>query len=394
VIQSEEIKKKATRLWTGSRLLRDWIEPSGLFPFKISAKPPNSRQISDQYATVKDWIACLERDGSDSYRIAYRETIHRQLGQQRIPSHVVFETRDACLHLIGKQRQFDRFRSIAEATLRDWPRLRPVFIRRPQDILALSTDWGKFLGVCRYFVDHPRPNLYLRQLDIPDVDSKFIERHRGLIADLLDALLPKDAIDVRAPGGTIKGFAKRYGLTHEPPAIRLRMLDPTRSASSLRDLTVPLPDLSLLNMDIDTVFITENKVNGLCFPDVARAIVIFGLGYGVQSLKAIDWLKGNSIYYWGDIDTHGFHILDQLRIHYPEAQSMLMDKDTLREHLALCVEEPNDKRYTGNLDRLCSDELELYTTLLDNRLGPNLRLEQERIRFSWVESFLGRIKVC
>ncbi|WP_353620190.1 Wadjet anti-phage system protein JetD domain-containing protein [Thalassotalea sp. G20_0] len=28
------------------------------------------------------------------------------------------------------------------------------------------------------------------------------------------------------------------------------------------------------------MFITENKVNGLAFPPVADAIVIFGLGYG------------------------------------------------------------------------------------------------------------------
>src|ERR1022692_4377837 len=36
--------------------------------------------------------------------------------------------------------------------------------------------------------------------------------------------------------------------------------------------------------------------------------------------------------YWGDIDTYGFHILDRLRVLFPDVQSLLMDRDTLLEH--------------------------------------------------------------
>jgi hypothetical protein len=392
VIQPKDIKQKALRLWTSKRLLRDWIEPADLFPFRISAGRMSSRQISDQYAAVKTWIACLEEHAAEGYSIVYRQTNHRQLGPQKVPSSIVFVTRQACLRLIGKQRQFERFKALAEKTLTTWPNLRPVLLRRPLDILALESSWDKLLAVCRYFIDHPRPRLYLRQLDIPGVDSKFIERHLSILTDLLDALLPEDTIDADASGGTTKGFAQRYGLLHESPTIRLRVLDAACAVSGLRDLAVPLSDLCQLHMDIDTVFITENKVNGLCFPDVPRAIVIFGLGYGVEALKAIGWLKSKSIYYWGDIDTHGFHILDQLRLFLPGAHSMLMDQDTLQEHIALCVEEPNDKRYTGKLDYLGCAERDVYTTLLQNRWGQNLRLEQERIRFTCVEAFLKRVK--
>lgn len=35
---------------------------------------------------------------------------------------------------------------------------------------------------------------------------------------------------------------------------------------------------------------------------------------------------------WGDIDTHGFAILDRLRRHFPQVRSMLMDRATLLAH--------------------------------------------------------------
>jgi hypothetical protein len=40
------------------------------------------------------------------------------------------------------------------------------------------------------------------------------------------------------------------------------------------------------------------------------------------------------------------------------------------------------------LSRLNTEERALYDDLRDNRLGKNLRLEQERIGFGWVEKAL------
>ena len=43
-------------------------------------------------------------------------------------------------------------------------------------------------------------------------------------------------------------------------------------------------------------------------------MVIFGAGYGFEMLAGADWwLQVVGFIYWGDIDTHGFAILDQLR---------------------------------------------------------------------------------
>jgi len=41
------------------------------------------------------------------------------------------------------------------------------------------------------------------------------------------------------------------------------------------------------------------------------ATVVFGLGYGIgKQLANASWLKEKNVLYWGDIDTHGFRILN------------------------------------------------------------------------------------
>jgi len=84
-----------------------------------------------------------------------------------------------------------------------------------------------------------------------------------------------------------------------------------------------------LSPAVSRVFITENEINYLAFPSVSDSLLIFGTGYGFDVLAQAAWLVCCQVYYWGDIDTHGFAILDQLRANLPHAQSLLMDRATL-----------------------------------------------------------------
>lgn len=95
------------------------------------------------------------------------------------------------------------------------------------------------------------------------------------------------------------------------------------------------------------------------------------------------------LYYWGDIDTHGFAILDQLRGHFPHTQSLLMDQATLLAHAQQWGSEP--QALLRDLPRLNAEETALFNDLRDNRLRLNLRLEQERISFGWLEQVLAAL---
>ena len=118
---------------------------------------------------------------------------------------------------------------------------------------------------------------------------------------------------------------------------------------------------------------------------------IFGLGYGLERLADVAWLERTEVWYCGDIDTHGFAILNRLRRYLPHARSFLMDRATLDMHRSLCVQEPAAQRFTGLLQHLNEPEQTLYQALRDDTLGPRLRLEQERISYAWLERFLGAL---
>ena len=80
------------------------------------------------------------------------------------------------------------------------------------------------------------------------------------------------------------------------------------------------------------MLITENEINYLSLPDLKATLALFGAGYGWQSLQEISWLQSVEVLYWGDIDTHGFAILNDLRAHVPHVESLLMDRESLLAH--------------------------------------------------------------
>ena len=130
-------------------------------------------------------------------------------------------------------------------------------------------------------------------------------------------------------------------------------------------------------------------MNGLAFPPVPKGIAIFGLGYGLERLTEVTWLHRRAVNYWGDLDTHGFWMLDRLRSRMPHARSFLMDRGTLLAHRHAWVSEPEPAKFPPS--HLKPDERALYDDLLEDRLGPSVRLEQERIGFGWLESALKNL---
>jgi hypothetical protein len=116
-------------------------------------------------------------------------------------------------------------------------------------------------------------------------------------------------------------------------------------------------------------------------------MILFGAGYGFDMLAHADWLTHRQLIYWGDIDTHGYAILDQLRARLPHVTSLLMDMPTLLAHRGQWSTE--SKPLSRDLTRLHRDEAETYDALRNMSLGQNVRLEQEMIGYGWLERRLS-----
>jgi len=388
----EDIAARLKRAWESGSLLNQRLAPNpDLFPLEIKLRGPDARSLRENFEAVRTWIRDLENASrshqTHGYDIVWSEVNHRQLGKNRVPSSVVIPDLDNALALLGTREQAKIFQQLEADTLRAFPQLTDWLARKPLLALEHHAAWPRILRVLEWLCAHTKPDLYIRQLEIPGVDSKFIENHKSLLSELLDCILPSDAVEPTAH--PTREFETRYGLRTKPALVRFRVLDPTLRLQQLDDITTPTAQFAQLDLDITQVFFTENETNGLAFPACARSIVIFGLGYGLTRVAEIGWLQSKHIHYWGDIDTHGFAILDRLRARLPHAQSLLMDRETLEVHRSLWTHEAS--QHIGQLTNLTAAETALYEDLKLNRLGEGVRLEQERIAYAWVRQALRSI---
>jgi hypothetical protein len=389
---SADLRAQVQRLWDRGELLHATVTDAIGWPLRLSLKAPSAADLSDRFESVRDWVRAIAE--TPQVRIEWREWNHRVQGTQRLPAAVWLDTLQEALAFIGKARPAQRFEALWHQTAAAQPMLLAWLSRRPTQALDLADRWERLLAVVAWLQAHPRPGVYLRQVDVPGVDSKFIETHRGVLAELLDLGLPPEVIETGATG--VARFTRRFGFLDKPVRIRFRLLDPALPSlpgcqalpGVLADITLDATSFAALALPVERVFITENETNFLAFPAVAGSIVVFGAGYGWEALARAAWLHRCQLLYWGDIDTHGFAILDRLRGHFPGTVSFLMDRETLLAHRLHWGEELEPARH--DLSHLTPEEAAVYDDLRFDRHQPRLRLEQERVGFGRVN---GRLQV-
>ncbi|MCX9158561.1 DUF3322 domain-containing protein [Niveibacterium sp. 24ML] len=384
-----DLRAQIQRLWDRGDLLRASVSSAMAWPLRLSLKAPSAADLSGRFEAVRDWVRVLAE--MPRVRIEWREWKHRVQGMQRLPAAVWLDSLQDALALIGKAHPAQRFDVLWQQTASAQPALLAWLSKRPLLALELADRWERLLAVVSWLQDHPRPGVYLRQVDAPGVDSKFIEAHRGVLIELLELALPPEAVDPAATG--VAQFTRRFGFLDKPVRIRFRLLDPALlklpGCEGLLDVTLDAASFSDLVLPLERVFITENETNFLAFPQAPRAIVIFGAGYGWDALARATWLHRCRLHYWGDIDTHGFAILDQLRGYFPQVASFLMDRETLLAHRPHWGEESTPIQHP--LPCLTAHETQVYDELRFDRVQPRLRLEQERVGFAWLNEQLGRL---
>jgi hypothetical protein len=388
-----DVRAHVERLWRQGVLLAsaadlgggdegdDEGDAAGRFPLRVPLRGPSSAELGERFAEAREWITGLR--SIPRVRLECKQVRHRQLGTNEVPSQLWVDTVDDAAALIGRTKDLARFRGLVGATAAQCPAALGYVTRRPLDALAAAPDWPELLAVAQWIADHPEPGRYVRQLDLPGVHTKLVETNARVIAGLVDELAP-DRAAFAASARSANDVTRRYGFRRRPRMVRFRSLDPAWRLTSFDldgDYSLTTADFARIPVP-EVVFVTENEVNFLAFPPAPGAIVVFGAGSGVDHLAEVRWLATRPVFYWGDIDTHGYWILDQFRAAVPHASSMLMDRATLVDHERYWGDEP--KQFTRDLTRLDPTEREVYDDLRDNRLRANLRLEQERVRFGLV----------
>jgi len=372
----------------GSRPNR--VPPTPSFPFRVPVKPPSAREMSENFPAVQDWARRYLETGSGP-TVEWREHRHRQLGTNRVPAAICFDSIDNLARFLkgGASAELARFREAVAILQERLPEILPHARSRPFELLEHSDlDLGRLIDTVLWVRENPRPGIYLRQLPVPLVDTKFVEHHRAVLSRWLDLALPPESVDYAWSGAA--QFDRRYGFTPRPELMRVRILDDTLRPAGFSDITVPAAEFCHWSPKlVQRVFVLENDVTALSLPSVPGAVAVFGRGYHFGQLRNANWLERAEIYYWGDIDTHGFAILDQFRRVFPHTRSLLMDRHTLDAHELQWGVESAPTRV--DLPYLNADETVLYNDLRFDRIRPRLRLEQELINFPVIELALTQL---
>jgi hypothetical protein len=360
--------------WDSGTLLKRFAAGREWEPLAIAIRGPTAGEIGDRLDEVRQWAAQWAQAARGPLRVEYKQVGGRHFGTNSLPCRAWLDCYDDAWALLNVSREVSRLAELAE-TVRG-TRLNAWLTSHPMRALRLADDWHNLLSTVRWIDERQVAGMYLRQVDVPGVDTKFIERHKGVLSELLDAQLDPSRVDVFAPD-----FAGRYGFMRKPGHVRFRVAG---SLGGFSELSVRVAEFGVPPDGIDRVYVMENEITYLAFPLPDAAMVILGGGYAVPVLAPLHWLTGLDVVYWGDIDTHGFAILNQLRRYLPNARSMLMDHHTLLGHREHWTTEPSPA--IASLDSLNQAESALYADLISNAYAPSVRLEQERIRFSAVEA--------
>jgi hypothetical protein len=360
-------------------------------PLGVGVRGPAAWELASRFTDVQAWVGEWERADQRAVRVEHKRVGGRAIGSNTIPCRAWIDGYQQLWQYLGVGQQVLRFTGALERASAAAPRLVDWMLAHPMKVLALEAAWDKIVGTVQWIDSGARPGSYLRQINVPGVDTKFIERHRGVLTDLLDLQLAQDRIDRTRPRSD---FAGRYRFRKKPGYVRFRLLGRGLEGGSpgiggwqeFSEITVRADELATAPPGILTVYVVENEITYLAFPAADDAIVIFGGGYAVSVLESLAWLGDCELVYWGDIDTHGFAILSRLRQIFPHARSMLMDRGTLLAHDSQWVTEPSPVR--ADLECLSVDEADLYRDLMEDALGPSVRLEQERVNFAAVDNEL------
>lgn len=348
------------RAWAARQWARNWREwaamPESTGPPSWPLQPPTQRELAadpDAVAlAVGQW---RQLEGEDGVTLEWVERTLPSFGRQRLPSRAHLSG-PAVARLLGESEAWERATAALAHLRHAWPVLEqhPAATRAVKALATLpEEDLVRLMAVLGWLEANPETVRWERELPVPGVDTKWVERHRTLVGELAHAIT-----------GSLPGL-RRIGArftVHLPP-----------EADGVRQFSVDLEGLRGLGLRPQRVLIVENVVSLLSLPDLSGTVAIHGMGFAAPTLARVAWVAAAEQLYWGDLDTYGFQILGRLRAALPDVRSVLMDVATLTAYRGLAVTEPVPFR--GAIGYLTAEE---HRALAMLRTG-DLRLEQERL---------------
>ena len=392
MVSPEEIKTKAARKYKD--FLRYEIDllfgkpEESFFPLTIRADTGNvNDDLLQRQKDLQSLIAKSKNKTGSGYALELETVQSRRNGEQTFISRILFETKDDFLSFINENKSYKRFYNAIELVkeshllstekICEWSK---SHLNDLQSEPESSHYWSDICLCAEWLNKNQESKLYIREIPLP-VHTKFIEQNSKLIQSLTEK------------SDSAVSFEDTFGLKTKPCSVRFRSISEKVSlpfsTTNLSECQIPIKDFECLDKEfsdqIKNIFIVENEMVYLTFPKVPNSICIWGHGYTVNSLNNVKWFNSKRIYYFGDLDEHGFDILSSYRRFYPDIQSFCMEKSDWNKHLQYAV--VGKKLESSRIpENLIAEENEVFQII---RISTQNRIEQERISVSYIQEKLN-----
>ena len=394
MISPEEIRIKAKNKYKD--FLRYKVDLSCTFPvedfFPLIIKADKGKVNDDLLTRQKELQLLINKSKNKTgsgYKLDFETVNSRKNGEQTEVSKISFENESDYLSFINENKSYKLFYT-AISQIKDSNLLsKEKFVEWAKshltDLCAEPESrlfWSDICLCADWLNKNQDSNIYIREIPLP-VHTKFIELNKKIIKSLTEK------------ADSEYEFEATFGLKIKPDFVRFRSLSDNIllpfSESMLNECQILLDDFSKLDESflhkIKNIFIVENEMVYLTFPRYKDSICIWGQGYKVNILNGIDWFKSKELYYFGDLDEHGFDILSTYKRYYPQIQSFCMDKNVLEEYEQFLVQ--GKKLEHGRIpENLTEAEKECFMILRSVKSEKN-RLEQERISVAYITKQLS-----
>jgi hypothetical protein len=379
MLTPDQIKQRALRKYWD--FLRSLATETAFFPLVL---PGSGHSRIDDFDAVRLAITILRQHSKETvgfgYEIEWQERSFRRFAAQRLPARIVFSSRDDFTKFIGKERETEQFEVDCHLIREFSPELASWAVDHPRLLVESAGRWPGLLAVCAHLRRVGPPDCYTRELPV-EVATKFIEENKAILSVLLPIAAP---LCVVAATGT---FEERFGFKRKPIFVRFRFLDEAvkqRLGFRFREMAIRLEEFCSLNLEVGHVLVVENEMTFTMLPNLPHTIAVLGSGDTVAALESAQWLSAIDLWYWGDMDAHGFEALTLLRRPFPGTKSILMDEATFAAFREFAV--PAAPYTSHEPLNLTASEKSFFNRLL----ADNVLLEQEHISLNYVATCLGR----
>jgi hypothetical protein len=376
-----ELALKLARQWQNADLREQRLLKADSWPLRISIGKPSGRVISEnlekvrghlhQWRSVKvgqiDWA-------SQKFRSASEEV--------EVPEFWVLSSPTEWIEAANDSEMRREYQTLCRLVPEVDERFRRLLIRKRRLVLDKPENEviqsAKVALLLSPGLAEGKP---LRALSIGGIDSKFFERNRQLLVQMLDILFDGQVSEL--------GLEAFLGADDEGHHWLL-VADLDGGLLPFSQLRVRARELEEVPMPGASMLIVENERCIHQLPPATGTVAILGAGLNLSWMRA-SWLSEKKLAYWGDMDTWGLTMLARARGFQPCVMPLLMNEVIFNNFARKkAVREPQPAEVVPT-DGLTPEERAFYLELLHREKG---RLEQEflpeNIVHNSIAHWLGR----